>query len=427
MAIDGTEYQTYLWKTILSVLKGAAVRSLGEESDPNSFHAHLIGDQAMDKDRIHEWHIELWDAVSDQYRFDTGGDDDHNEAVSLAMQLVAMIKPSQSPKVSESEASLLIKKLEDLRKSKRKNSQAKYGFESRFKKSMADLFSELRYIKDAESLTAATGRARSATWLRRLAKIEELNRSVENIFSSQDLPTLAELMGLPLEELESNPGLVVRAYWNDRRPELILSVDRVFRAREQYKEDTHNSSGKLIHKKGEPKAPELPTNKYGNTVNPQIIAEFLDELGGVDIVVVDVSDLDWMGKLTDVVAEAVDDPTSNVFTFPVSGSPPTDSPDSDEKTKDAAYTCFHELESKWHQLGLIYQYPEVLKYIGADEYALLDGKITLNGLAKKAGLTKYKFEKSLVQAKQQYKDCVVRMVPELAPKSEPEDENETDK
>ncbi len=171
--------------------------------------------------------------------------------------------------------------------------------ESYFRTAISHLFSDIRFVKDAATLTALTGRVYSKQEIIVLGKIDELNRKVEKVIADLDLHTLAEFMDITFDELASNQMLLARAKRRDQRAKLIIAADRVLRARTSYDKDTPH------HKKGEPKVPELPTKKYNNIWTAEAVDKRLSELDDVEIISVgDIGDLDWMASLAQVVQES---------------------------------------------------------------------------------------------------------------------------
>ena len=400
MPICGTKYQTFEWEGIKKLLIKAGINTLGEVDTPSTLLHALLNTPDKLPQHISILIIALQEELGLLYKNNAVGQanaldlDTHNDWVSLAIELTDILC-LQHKRIE--------KLLSNILKEAKKNKPAAQWKSSCYK-SFSDLFSELRYIKDAENITIATGKSTTAQHVQILAKIEQLNRGVEKAFSDGDIVTLAEITGESFNDLESNPFLLNRYKHMENRAVLIMAADCVFRARKN-------------------KQPQLPTKKYNNLVNPDIITKLLSELEQSETVSLqgfnqsDNQAFDWLETFVDVVNDTEEEIANENEQDDFWNSPRTDSTvQTHNETSDMNDACLSVIEPLL-KLGLILRMDknnDIINLLSAEDLTILRGqKLSKATLAKLANKTVHKFDKAIEQTLQTYIVCMKQSIPLL--------------
>lgn len=258
MPIPGAQYQDLRWKEAKRLLQQCGVSTLisSQPSEPLLFSRlsrMLDGTTAEEAsaaaltELVPDWRGRLLQCLArlcqrkSQYT-----DEIYELAADLALLL--FLKPQQLQRLFRD----LVAKLMTIPPTERQP-QAFGGWLYR---ACGNLLSELRYEADAQNYAAATGRQCGVTHIRKLAKLEELNRAVETLFENRNLSALAPLLGVPEHSLIGDELALRRAKRREHRAALILAL-----------------GGHI-----------LAQNRYGNLRNPDKVEDCLRELEGIVLV-----------------------------------------------------------------------------------------------------------------------------------------------
>jgi len=391
MTIRGTVYQDESWKSIHKWLKKAATQCVGDPQQSGSVIHDLLQEPPELVAAIEQW-LECVQNELAAPMCQPGIGDEGYTHLALAIDLILLLK---------AEPNLLHKPLEKYRSDVlKKNADPDASLcERYFHTAMGRFFSEMRYVADASRLTVATGRVYSKSYLLKLAKVDEINNAIERLIEIRDIDTLAKIL-----DEEPTPFVLSKARRADLRPQLILDADRVLRAAQTYEKDTPN------HKQGEPKAPELPTNKFGNVRTPEQVKGLLLDLGEIETASVDEeASLDWLSTLGDVLSDVT-------LTGAMRDDDCSEAESQKEKTNQlanlVARRCLGRFEAVF-QKALMWKYQASMKPFMNDEewteWLTDDGKpLTQVALARMAGMSIHLFKQALDNVHEEYLACVKR-------------------